>query len=66
VTTIRNFASTSPVFLHRDEGEEGPVEDALHATRAAVEEGIVRGGRASCGAKRWARAVQPSVLASGR
>jgi len=28
----------------RDEGEKGRVEDALHATRAAVEEGIVAGG----------------------
>ena len=28
----------------RDEGEEARVEDALHATRAAVEEGIVPGG----------------------
>jgi hypothetical protein len=31
---------------HRDrvQGEEGPVEDAMHATKAAVEDGILPGG----------------------
>ena len=35
----------------RDEGEGGRVEDALHATRAAVEEGIVPGGGVALSAR---------------
>jgi chaperonin GroEL len=38
----------------RDEGKKARVEDALHATRAAVEEGIVAGGGVAAAARRQA------------